>query len=352
MTIRGHHHLIHKEQPTMKKSLPALFVMILLLVMPTWAMHRSGRVTMEFDLSAQPAGAAVRLWIPYPVSNRDQLIGNVRVEGDYATSAVYTLPVNGTSLLYAEWPNESKDRKLTLAFDVTRDELRRGDLPDQEPAWNPADYAAFLAPTSLGPTDGAVRELADKITTGKTTVLERARAIYDWTVENMYRDPATIGCGKGDVCYLLVRPGGKCTDISSVFVALCRAAGVPAREVFGLRFGKQPEQDITTWQHCWSEFFLPGYGWVPADPADVLKAMLVEKLERTSPRIVELRDYFWGGIDAYRFQLATGRDLVLNPAQVGAPLNTFGYPYAEVGGKPIDFYDPKSFTYRFSFKEL
>jgi len=326
--------------------------MLLLLALPAWANNRSGQVTMLFDLSVQPAGKTVRLWIPYPVSNLDQVISNVRVAGDYAASAVYTVPSNGTPLLYAEWPGESKSRKLALAFEVTRDEVRRGVLPNKEPAWNSSDYAEYLVPTSLGPIDGVVKELADKITAGKTTVLERARAIYDWTVDNMYRDPETIGCGKGDVCYLLVKPGGKCTDISSVFVALCRAAGVPAREVFGLRLGKQPEQDITSWQHCWSEFFLPGHGWVPADPADVLKAMLVEKLERTSPRIVELRDYFWGGIDAYRFKLASGRDLVLNPVQAGAPLNTFGYPYAEVDDKPLDFYDSKDFVYRFTFKEL
>ena len=49
---------------------------------------------------------------------------------------------------------------------------------------------------------------------------------------------------------------------------------------------------------------------------------------------------------------ASGRDLLLNPPQAGPPLNTFGYPYAEVGGKPLDFYDPKSFVYHFSFKEL
>jgi len=320
--------------------------------MPALAKNRAGLVTMEFDLSAQPAGKVVQLWIPYPVSNQDQLIGNIKLDGDYAETGIYTVPANGTPLLYAEWPPGSKSRKLTLAFEVMRDELRRGDFPSSEPAWNPDDYAEFLAPTSIGPTDGAVKELSDKIIAGKTTVLERAKAIYDWTVENMYRDPETRGCGKGDVCYLLLTPGGKCTDISSVFVALCRAAGVPAREVFGLRLGKKAEQDITTWHHCWSEFFLPGYGWVPADPADVLKAMLVEKLKLDSPRIIELRDYFWGGIDAYRFQLASGRDLVLNPAQTGEPLNTFGYPYAEVGGKPLDFYEPKSFIYRFSFKEL
>ncbi len=336
----------------MMRPLLAFVAITLLFTMSAWAENRAGLVTMEFDLSIQPSDEIVQLWIPYPVSNQDQLIGNIRLDGDYAETGVYTAPVNGTPLLYAEWPQGSKSRKLTLAFEVVRDELRRDDFPEREPAWNPDDYTEYLAPTSIGPTDGAVKEMADKITAGKSTVLERAKAIYDWTVENMYRDPETRGCGKGDVCYLLIKPGGKCTDISSVFVALCRAAGVPAREVFGLRLGKKAEQDITTWQHCWSEFFIPGYGWVSADPADVLKAMLVEKLKLDSPRIVELRDYFWGGIDAYRFQLASGRDLVLNPAQAGAPLNTFGYPYAEVGGKPLDFHSPKSFSYSFSFKEL
>ena len=79
--------------------------------------------------------------------------------------------------------------------------------------------------------------------------------------------------------------------------------------------------------------------------------MLVEKLELSDPKVKEYRSYFWGGIDAYRVVLAKGRDLRLNPPQVDALLNTFGYPYAEVGGKPVDFYDPKTFVYRYTFKE-
>lgn len=49
--------------------------------------------------------------------------------------------------------------------------------------------------------------------------------------------------------------------------------------------------------------------------------------------------------------ITVGRDLVLNPPQAGAPLNTFGYPYAEVGGKVLDFYEAKSFVYRISYRE-
>ena len=335
------------------KNLICLLVILTLTLLGqgAWAKSRSGIVTVEVDLTAQERGKETRLWLPYPVSDADQTIANVKVTGDFAESAVYTDRTNGTPILYARWGSDAASRKLTFSFSAERREVIRRDLPPAEPAWNPADYRAYLAPTSLGPTDGEVRKLAEKITKGKLTVRDKAKAIYDWTCENMYRDPETRGCGKGDVCALLKKPGGKCTDISSVFIALARAAGVPAREIFGIRLGKKETEDITSWQHCWAEFFLPDYGWVPVDPADVRKAMLVEKLQLSDAKTREYRDYFWGGIDPYRVKIAVGRDLVLEPPQAGPPLNTFGYPYAEVGGKALDFYDPKGFVYKITYRE-
>jgi transglutaminase-like putative cysteine protease len=313
--------------------------------------QRAGLVTLEVDLTAQAAGGEARLWVPYPTSDRNQTISDIKVTGNFASSGVYTDPTYGTSILYAEWPREAASRKLAFSFRVERKEIAQRNLPAREPEWNRADYAEYLQPTSRAPLDGEVRKLADRITKGKPTNLLKARAIYDWTVENMYRDPDTKGCGLGNVCELLQKPGGKCTDISSVFIALCRAAGVPAREVFSIRLGKKAEEDITTYQHCWAEFFVPGFGWVTADPADVLKTMLVEKLKLSDQKTREYHSYFWGGVDAYRVVLARGRDLKLNPPQAGAPLNTFGYPYAEIDGKPIDFYDPKGFVYKYTYTE-
>jgi transglutaminase-like putative cysteine protease len=335
----------------MKKMLLSLVALSLALAPAAWAKSRSGIITVEVDLSKQEAGKETKLWIPYSVSDRNQSVTDVKVTGDFAASAVYTDQVNGTPMLFARWDKDATSRKLSYSFAVERQEIQVKNLPATEPAWNKAEYAEYLKPTSLGPIDGEVKKLADSITKGKKIVLEKAKAIYDWTCENTYRDPATVGCGKGDVCALLKKPGGKCTDISSVYIALARAAGVPAREVFGVRLGKKAEEDVTTWQHCWVEFLLPGFGWVTVDPADVRKAMLVEKLELKDAKTREYREYFWGGVDAYRFKVAAGRDLVLNPPQAGAPLNTFGYPYAEVGGKVLDFYEPKGFSYKILYRE-
>jgi transglutaminase-like putative cysteine protease len=183
-------------------------------------------------------------------------------------------------------------------------------------------------------------------------VLEKAKAVYDWTVENTYRDPNTLGCGVGDVYRLLKNPGGKCADISSIYVAIARAAGVPSREIFGIRMGKKPVEDITTWQHCWAQFYLPGYGWVSIDPADVRKMMLVENLKISDPKTVAYREYFWGSVDPYRIKLSEGRDLILNPPQAGQPVNYLMYPFAQVGSRTLDWLDPATFKYTIKYQQF
>lgn len=333
------------------KRLSLLVCGLLLTTTAAFAASAAGSLTFAIDLSAQPAGKEVRLWLPYPVSDADQEIRHIRFDGDYAEAGVYTDRTFGTPMLYARWDADASRRTLTLRFDVTRNEVSRRDLSAPETPWDPRDYALDLAPTRLGPTDGRIRALADRITAGQTTVVAKARAIYDWVVDHTYRDPQTRGCGSGDVCTLLSRPGGKCADISSVFVALARAAGVPSREAFGIRLGKAPVVDVTGWQHCWAEFYLPGTGWVPVDPADVRKAMLKQKLKLDDARTEAYRRYFWGGVDAYRVRLATGRDLTLAPPQAGGPVNYLMYPYAEVDGHSVDWLDPAHFRYTITYRQ-
>jgi transglutaminase-like putative cysteine protease len=334
------------------KSTFLSFVLMLLcacLATAASAKSHSGTITISVDLSAHEIGKEAELWIPYPVSDKEQSISNVNVSGDFAKSAVYADNSNSTPMLYAKWDKGAKSRQLIFSFKADRREVLRRDFPKKEAAWDSADYKEFLAGSSRAPLDGDVKQLAGKITAGKKTVLEKARAIYDWTCDNTYRDPNTRGCGEGDVCSLLVKPGGKCVDIHSVFVALARAAGVPSREVFGIRLGKKAEEDITTWYHCWAEFYLPGYGWVPVDAADVRKAMLTESLKRNDVKTAEYRAYFWGGIDPYRVKLSTGRDLTLNPPQPGEPVNYLMYPFARVGDRVLDWLDPASFKYTVNY---
>jgi transglutaminase-like putative cysteine protease len=205
----------------------------------------------------------------------------------------------------------------------------------------------YLRSTAQVPAD-EYADLAGKITAGKTGILDKAKAVYDWTVENTFRDPSVRGCGLGRPGRTLgqCKGGGKCADISTVFVTLARAAGVPARDVYGLRLSDPAQGEITSGFHCWAEFYLPGTGWVPVDPADVRKMMLVHDLELGDEATGEWRNFFWGGDDLFRLTLGKGnRGVVFSPRQEGPALDYFMYPYAEVDGKKLDYLNPEGFAY-------
>jgi transglutaminase-like putative cysteine protease len=289
-----------------------------------------------------------RLWLPYPVSNANQQIEYVLIDGNYNYSGIHQDREYGIPILYAEWNNPKDYPHLTLSFNVSRNEIIMKNFPDKEGSL-PVDVEQYLTPTSLGPTTGIVKEISDKITEGKTTVLSKATAIYDYLVEHGERDANLSFCGDGDVCELLKNLRGKCVDFSSVFVALARSAGVPAREILGTRIYK--DGDITGAYHCRAEFYLPNYGWVPVDPSDVAKLMLNENLELNDTKVIESRDYYFGAQTETYIDLSTGRDVVLNPEQDAGSLNYFMYPYAEVDGEPLDFISQEYLKYSITFQE-
>jgi len=330
--------------------------MFLLLALASQAAFAAGAgtVTMTVSPNVLAGSKTAEVWLPYPFSNDTQDIAGVAVQGNYDSYQIQRDPKSGANYLHAAWSRvDAKDKpSLTLAFHVDSHFRKFESLKDsKEPI--PADVKALsLASDDWTPSE-AYTEQAAKIVKGKRTVLAKARAIYDWTVDNTFRDPAVQGCGVGIPGRTLgeMKGGGKCADISTVFVTLARAAGVPAREVFGLRMADPKTADITGDYHCWAEFYLPGTGWVPVDPADVRKMMLVKNLEAKSPEAERYREFFWGGDDLMRITLNTGsRGVVFNPPQKGGPVNYFMYPFGQVDGESLNYFDPKSFTYSVAFK--
>ncbi len=317
---------------------------------PSLANEQQGFITIKVDLQSPKSPQAAKIWLPYPVSGEYQVIEDMGIKGNFVNSSVYKEPKSGVLYLFAEWPKEVHEKNLQLGFKVSTKERLNRNLQDIG-APVPVEIQKYLQTDWWIPSDGRVVDIANSIKKDKAGILEKAHAVYDWVVENTSRDPSVRGCGLGIVEVTLSKLSGKCADISSVYVALARNVGVPAREVFGLRLGTKPEQDITADYHCWAEFYLPGTGWVAVDPADVRKKMLVDGLALAD--VKELREYFFGAVDAYRMVLERGgRGITLQPAQQSKPVNYLMYPYAEINGKELDYFDPESFRYSVQFKQL
>jgi transglutaminase-like putative cysteine protease len=89
----------------------------------------------------------------------------------------------------------------------------------------------FLRPTKLLPTDGIVKATASEITKGAKTDVEKARAIYEWIVDNTFRNPKTRGCGVGDIRFMLESKdlGGKCADLNALYGERDESSALPRR---------------------------------------------------------------------------------------------------------------------------
>jgi len=225
------------------------------------------------------------------------------------------------------------------------------------------DY--FLRPTKYVPTDGIVKQTALKAAAGAATDIEKARAIYEWVVENTFRDPKVRGCGRGDIRFMLESGdmGGKCADLNALYVGLARSVGLPARHVYGLRIAKSElgykslgltTEIATKGQHCRVEVYLQEHGWVPVDPADVRKVALEEPPGNRplSDEIVSrARKSLFGSWEMNWMAYNYAHDVDL-PGSAGKPLVYFMYPQAETSEGRIDPFDPDNFKYEIKVKEI
>jgi len=166
---------------SMLKIAVSLIISILLIPHLSSAKERAAEVSMQFNLNAPAEAKNVRLWIPYPVSDEHQSIEDIRVNGNFSQSGVYREGENGSMALYAEWEGAMREMTLTYTFKVKRKEVIKKDFPKKELPFFKEEFGQYLKATSLGPTTGKVKELAEKITKGKKTNLAKARAIYEKT---------------------------------------------------------------------------------------------------------------------------------------------------------------------------
>lgn len=224
-----------------------------------------------------------------------------------------------------------------------------------------AERAFWLEPVESLPTDGIVRSTADRVVTGATRERDRVRAIYGWVVNNTFRDPAARGCGVGDVKALLEsgRFGGKCADINGLMVALTRAAGIPAREVFGIRVAASRfypclgvNGNATKAQHCRAEAYIDGVGWFPLDPADVRKVVLEAKLPADDDGVKATRERLFGSREGNWVGFNHATDIALPGAPRPMNANFLMYPCAMTPAGELDCLDPANFRYEIASREL
>jgi len=330
---------------------------------PTPDDWRAFEVTTRIELNSS-AGTR-RVWLPLPSVYEDtwmRPMGNIW-SGNAATTRPLTATPYKAEMLFAQWDDDEPAPVLEV---VSRFAAR-----DRKIDWSargnhrlsPAQRRLHTQPTRLMPTGGIVRRTARVAAGNATSDLEKAQAIYQWIVENSARNPETRGCGLGDVRTMLETGdlSGKCADINTLFVAMCRSLGIPARDVYGVRvadsrFGYRSlgkSGDISKAQHCRAEVFLDRYGWVPVDPADVRKVVLEEQPDLTlsHPLVKQVREQLFGAWESNWMAYNFAHDLDL-PMSEGPVIPFLMYPQGETTEGRLDSLEPADFRYRLTSVEI
>ena len=309
---------------------------------------------------------ATRIWAPMALGletpYQRTLDNTFNCEGG-AAKAIKSR-TDGLGIVTAEFPAGIKPVLTVTSRVATRNWTVDLTTQTTVPKKDRAELAHFLRPTKLLPTDGLVKATADEITNGAKTDVEKARAIYEWIVENTYRDPNTRGCGLGDIRFMLETKdlGGKCADLNALYVGLARAAGLPARDVYGIRVASSQlgykslgtaSQNVTKAQHCRAEVYLSDRGWIPVDPADVRKVVLEEPPGNRpidDEMVKKARARLFGSWEMNWIAFNFAHDVAL-PGSSGALLGFLMYPQAETSGGRLDSLDPDNFKYQITSRE-
>jgi transglutaminase-like putative cysteine protease len=307
-----------------------------------------------------------RVWIPAALNQPtpfQKTISNT-FAADGGSARLVENKSDALGIVTAEFPAGVKPVLTATSRIATRNLAVDLVAPANAPTNDRAELEHFLRSTKLLPTDGIVKATATEITKNAKTDVEKARAIYEWIVDNTFRNPKTRGCGTGDIRFMLETRdlGGKCADLNALYVGLARAAGLPARDVYGIRVAKSDlgykslgaaTEKITKSQHCRAEVHLAGYGWVPVDPADVRKVVLEEppgNLPLDDDMVKKARARLFGSWEMNWMAFNFAHDIAL-PGSNGAPLGFFMYPQAETSEGWLDCLDAESFKYEITSKE-
>lgn len=162
-----------------------------------------------------------------------------------------------------------KTSPLTFDFNEQRDEI--GQAVKEEDYFN-----SYLEPSpKIESADPLIVEKAAELTEGLNDDLEKAKRIYGFVLEHMSYDLESEYRNKGALT-ALTKGSGVCEDFASLFTALSRASGIPARVVNGYtdpagngEIWDLDEGEVISlrqYRHSWAEFYLKGWGWTPADP--------------------------------------------------------------------------------------
>ncbi|MBI1290987.1 hypothetical protein GC173_07045 [bacterium] len=305
--------------------------------------------TNTVEANAVPAGETIKCWMVYPQQMASQ--DGVVLESAEPQPKWINAPNYPVRSLYFEQPSRGAEpTTFSATYTVTT-----------RPRYVPIDPARVAAVPQNGPdSDWFLREqpphvqftpelkaLASEIVGDEQNPAVKARLIYDWVSANMrYSYAREYSTLHNISMYCYSNRYGDCGQIALLYMTLCRIAGVPARWQSGWVLYPGDEN-----LHDWCEIWLAPYGWVAVDPNYGVFFAGPRSDTLTPEENRELKDFFFGGLDAYRLVINRDHGFPHFPPKEDFRSDNVDFQRGELeaGGKNLYF---DQFDYDLKLEEL
>ncbi len=135
-------------------------------------------------------------------------------------------------------------------------EIRHTDFP-----WTTNKFVEYKLPSEVVDINQEIISKANELVAGKKDLFEALTAVAEYVYTNMTYDEG-IGQKIEKASVIFHDKRGVCVEYSTLFIALVRALGLPARYVSGIAYSNIKN---SFGNHAWVEVYMPE-GWVPFDP--------------------------------------------------------------------------------------
>lgn len=278
----------------------------------------AGVERLEIPYEVLPSSGVLKIWFPLPVETESQT--NVTVTNLSCPDFIVAGPVTTGAIgyVYYEIPAGAVNGNLVLSADVaftSYEQVFEDINPAQVGEYNTSDpeYLLYTASERNIEVTDAIREKALEIVGNETNPHLQAQMIYRHIIETYPYSHVPHGSldarepRVAESTYMFETGHGDCGTQSMLFAAFCRSLGIPARAIGGY----QMLLSETSGTHFWSEYYLPGYGWVPNDVtvAEIADWVTIPEEKRTA-----FKDYYAANLDPTRLVIQKNVDAPMDPA--------------------------------------
>jgi len=270
---------------------------------------RSYTVNYSVDIRVLEAARpnTLYLWIPRPVSSPSQR--NVSLIS--RSTEPFIDNYRGVSLFKLDNLGTGASQSINLSFRVevyaVETEIRQQNIRQE----NTALSAAYTKSTGLILSDDQqIRSTARSVVGREQNPYVKARLLYDWIIKNISINE-DFQAGES-IVNALEQKQADSYAAAMLYTAFLRAVGMPCIPVAGVLIDRGGQ----TLRHYWTEFWLDGFGWTPADPVMGAEAAPGSFITRE-----DAASYYFGNVDNQRIAFSRGELVLSQMESRGRPVS-------------------------------